>query len=73
MPPRRVLLLEESRKKHRQMYTSKTRYKNKKNRPILRSVQIAYVVKVGPKTFYGLKAAQPLKLLSIAPMAIRPK
>lgn len=51
---------------------SRTRYFNTKGRPILRSVRVAYIVKVGPKTLYGRKAARPVSLLAIAPYQIRP-
>jgi hypothetical protein len=45
---------------------------NTKGRPILRSIRVAYVVKVGHKTLYGRKAARPVSLLAIAPYQIRP-
>lgn len=51
---------------------SRTRYLNSKGRPILRSVRVAYIVKVGPKTLYGRKAARPVSLLAVAPYQIRP-
>jgi hypothetical protein len=72
MPTRRVLILEEARRKRRHVLTSRTRYRNSKGRPILRSVQVAYIVKVGPKTLYGRKAARPVSLLAVAPYQIRP-
>lgn len=51
---------------------SRTRYMNSKGRPILRSIRVAYIVKVGPKTLYGRKASRPVSLLAIAPYQIRP-
>ena len=51
---------------------SRTRYMNSKGRPILRSVRVAYIVKMGPKTLYGRKAARPVSLLAVAPYQIRP-
>ena len=73
MVTRREAILKEARRKKRTAFTSRTRYRNSKNRPILRSVQVAYIVKVGPKTLYGRKAARPVSLLAVAPYQIRPK
>lgn len=70
---RLVALLNQAAKPRRtRANVSRTRYMNTKGRPILRSIRVAYVVKVGHKTLYGRKAARPVSLLAIAPYQIRP-
>ena len=49
----------------------KTRFHNKKMRPIYKSIRIAYVIPVDGRTLYGRKAHGPKHLLRIAPYQLR--
>lgn len=52
---------------------TKTRYTNRKNRPIYESVRISYIVMDGPRVLYGRKAHGPTSILGRAPHQIRPR
>ena len=51
---------------------TKTRFTNRKGRPIYQTTRVTYVVLNGPRVLYGRKAHRPLALLHRAPYQIRP-
>ena len=51
---------------------NKTRYANRKGRPIYQTTRVTYVVLDGPRVLYGRKAHRPRSLLRRAPYQIRP-
>ena len=67
------LLAEASQRRPIAVVVKMTPYKNKKGRVILELFRTTYVVRDGPRTLYGRKAASPKSLLKNAPRAIRPK
>jgi hypothetical protein len=67
----RLLNVARAAPKRRPATLYKTRFHNKKMRPIYKSIRIAYVIPVDGRTLYGRKAHGPKHLLRIAPYQIR--